>query len=271
MGGNILNGALAGAIAGASMGAAGGLGLGPVGTAIVGGAAGGALGALAIGGDPAMGALTGGLTAGILVSFNITPVYQMTNPSTSEYLKQLALHSGVGAGVGGVAVEIQGGKFSQGAEAGAKSAGTGFVISTAYHSYFSEEAQSKQFNKNKNNKAYLTKPKPWNKYWQRKPNSEFFHPNRDSYMGTPGGPYEHCEACYYPDDSEIYGAMAGQLDDTTRAMGSYNISHQAVDLMAHTGNDAISHLFNPNYAPNLTEIIPQPDWQGLFDSWLAGN
>ena len=78
-------------------------------------AAGGALGAVATGGDPAMGALSAGITGGIMAGMNFSPVPSIGDLFTEQVLKQLAITAGVGAGIGGVTAEIFVGNFAQGA------------------------------------------------------------------------------------------------------------------------------------------------------------
>jgi hypothetical protein len=94
------------------------------------GAAGGALGAIATGGNPAMGAISGGLTAGIMAGMGFSPMASVQDVFTQQALKQLVISTAVGAMVGGVTAEMFGGDFGQGAAYGAASSAAGFVVAT---------------------------------------------------------------------------------------------------------------------------------------------
>jgi len=81
------------------------------------------------------------------------------------------------------------------------------------------------------------------------------------------GPYEGYQASYYPapDDpwlkehpeyAQYYDpSKAGQLDDETPLMGTYDYSPPSVDPFGHIYDDIEPHLLNDNYTPGLTTII----------------
>ena len=106
-GGNIWKAAAAGFIAG-------GLGGLPSGYGHAGAIAGGAIGALIQGGDPAMGALMAGISAGVAGCCKVGPIPSLCQRLFDDlYLYELALSAISGAIAGGVTSEMLGGSFAQ--------------------------------------------------------------------------------------------------------------------------------------------------------------
>ncbi len=128
-GGNVWKAALAGAIAGAFGGWAIHAGYDIAGVAAC-AAAGGALGALVTGSDPGMAAATATIASAISFSlFSEGSVFHSFEGSaTTQYLKQLAASTGIGALAGGVSSVAFGGNFGEGAMWGAAGAAAGCTI-----------------------------------------------------------------------------------------------------------------------------------------------
>jgi hypothetical protein len=93
--------------------------------------AGGALGALVTGGDPLMGAMTAGISAGVSVCCMESPLASAFKPFGDEFLDELTLSTVTGSLSGGVTAEVFGGDFGQGAAYGSASAAAGYVLASA--------------------------------------------------------------------------------------------------------------------------------------------
>ncbi|MFA5252667.1 MAG: RHS repeat-associated core domain-containing protein, partial [Phycisphaerae bacterium] len=102
---------------------------------VVGPVAGGALGALVTGGDPGMAAATAGIASGVSIAFGINPAPGVAGPTGGEYLKELAISTGVGALAGGISAEISGGSFGEGAMWGAASAAASYTVGRVVEDY----------------------------------------------------------------------------------------------------------------------------------------
>ena len=136
-GGDIGKGAAFGAIGGALGGGFGNLG-GQIGGnmggatgaeigAIAGKAGGAALSASVTGGDPGLSAATAGVSAGVDSGLGVDDIVTST---------------GIGAIIGGVAAETQGGSFGEGAKNGAIGSATGFVTSAMIDGATKKDEQS---------------------------------------------------------------------------------------------------------------------------------
>ena len=135
-GGDFVDGLLPGAISGAFFYGAGsflekGAGLiEKVAAHSMAGAASGGINAAISGGDVGLGALTGGVAAGISmyagVSFGLD---KMDN--VGEFSRSLAGRMAVGGVTGGIAAELYGGDFGKGFGQGATTAGAGFLFNCA--------------------------------------------------------------------------------------------------------------------------------------------
>lgn len=95
--------------------------------------AGGALGALAFGGDPLIGAASAGIAIGVNIVCQINPAAQSIGTGLAEttgdrFISELIMSAGVGALAGGVTAEIFGGDFSEGAAYGAASSAATYAM-----------------------------------------------------------------------------------------------------------------------------------------------
>jgi RHS repeat-associated protein len=108
-------------------------------SAFIGAVAAGALTGVMSGGDPLMGALTAGVSAGIASAFAEMPVPSFVNTPTEAYLWQLTMSTCIGALAGGVNAEMSGGNFGTGAAYGAAGAAAGFAVSMALRDYLGTE------------------------------------------------------------------------------------------------------------------------------------
>jgi len=126
--GNIWQGVLTGAIGGMF-----GVGGNPI-LAM----AGGALGALATGGDPMMGAVTAGIASGVGVCFSESPLPSQFDFIGDEFLKELTVSTACGALAGGVTSTMFGGNFGDGALGGAIGASAGYVIGQTINSFWED-------------------------------------------------------------------------------------------------------------------------------------
>jgi hypothetical protein len=93
--------------------------------------AGGAIGALVTGGDPMMGAMTAGISAGVGACFEISPLAGVFGDVENSFFAALRFSTASGALAGGVTAEIFGGDFGEAAMWGAAGAAAGFVVHRA--------------------------------------------------------------------------------------------------------------------------------------------
>jgi RHS repeat-associated protein len=100
----------------------------------VGSVAGGALGALAVGGNPGLGALYAGVGFAVQSCLGFSPEPSTGDVPAGQYLQELAVSTASGAMCGGVTAELMGGKFKDGAISAAASAAASYVVSVAIES-----------------------------------------------------------------------------------------------------------------------------------------
>ncbi|NIM06328.1 MAG: hypothetical protein GTN65_12100, partial [Armatimonadetes bacterium] len=105
---------------------------------IVGSIAAGALGSAIQGGDPLMGAMTAGVSAGVAAVCQQTPLASVFDGIEDEFLKGLIVSTTSGALAGGVTAEMFGGDFGQGAAHGAASAAAGYAITVELTSFLGD-------------------------------------------------------------------------------------------------------------------------------------
>lgn len=143
-GGDIGKAAIAGVIQGVCLWAGGELIGGPVGQ-FIGATGGGALGAVATGGDPAMAAVSAGITFGIVQGlgggFGVD-IGASAELFSEQFFKELVITTAVGAGAGGVTATIMGGNFWDGALGGTIGASAGSVIGASLAEVMPEDTAS---------------------------------------------------------------------------------------------------------------------------------
>ncbi len=132
--------------------------------------------------------------------------------------------------------------------------------------------------RNENNQALPTNQDAASSpLWEPEDNNPYHWP--DTHRGS--GPYDGCQASYYPEPNhpclqdpnyaQYYDPnRAGQLDDETPLMGTYDYCPPAVpwedDWGAAVGHgvvDVLPHIVDPCYVPGLTTIIDpnnEPNW-----------
>ncbi len=164
-GGDPIKGALGGAIGGLTFqvgfGVFGDLGLNGIGQLMAAGAVSGVASSAVTGGDIGMGALTGAIGGAVMYGMGFsagdngqlafggengfTVVSDFIKSTVSDqYMQQLIATAGAGALGGGVASELNGGSFGEGAAWGAGSAAAGYVASKAIQQYLNEQEIAKQ-------------------------------------------------------------------------------------------------------------------------------
>jgi hypothetical protein len=88
----------------------------------------GAVGAVVQGGNPAMGAITAGVSVGVAAICQQTPLASIFDSIKDEFLKQLVVTTTSGALAGGVTAEMFGGNFGEGAASGLASSAATFAV-----------------------------------------------------------------------------------------------------------------------------------------------